>query len=346
MISLCKPVHDCTFLRNIRWHAGLMHEGMRANQIAWRSGKPRLSMTIMTSTVQFYHRDVRLRLHHHRRRAPMPPEYADESFWDKRFTKERRFEWLGSGDPLLSHIRSHLEERKRASDNLPHLPLTLHIGAGTSLLSEGIIDLYEDLGFVGDVAVVNTDFAAEAVANAERAAVPVRSSGLRSEWTKVDALSWTHNLGVARRFGEGGDGTQTFDVVVDKSTSDAISCGHDLVFRRGAGGKDEHPAIASVVSAQGEVVLEPLRLLALHLAAIVRPEGIWVVLSYSADRFPFLRRGMAEESQPPPELDASRWWTVETVEEVEAPSGQQREGVHAPQVTHRAYVLRRTDVPV
>jgi hypothetical protein len=274
----------------------------------------------------------------------MPPEYADESFWDKRFTKERRFEWLGSGDPLLSHIRSHLEDRKRASDNLLHLPLTLHIGAGTSLLSEGIIDLYEDLSFVGDVAVVNTDFAAEAVANAERAAMPVRSSGLRSVWIKVDALSWTDNLGLARRF-EGGDGTQTFDVVVDKSTSDAISCGHDLVFRRSAT-KDEHPAIGSVVSAQGEVVLEPLQLLALHLAAIVRPEGVWVVLSYSADRFPFLQQGAAEESQQSPELDASRWWTVETVDEVEAPSGQQREGVHAPQVTHRAYVLRRTDVPV
>jgi hypothetical protein len=276
----------------------------------------------------------------------MPPEYADESFWDKRFTKERRFEWLGSGDPLLSHIRSHLEDRKRASDNLLHLPLTLHIGAGTSLLSEGIIDLYEDLGFAGDVAVLNTDFAAEAVANVERTAAPARSSGLRSVWIKMDALSWTDNLSLAGRFGEWGDGAQTFDVVVDKSTSDAISCGHDLVFRRGAGGKDEHPAIASVVSAQGEVVLEPLQLLALHLAAIVRPRGIWVVLSYSADRFPFLQQGAAEESQQSPELDASRWWTVETVDEVEAPSGQQREGVHAPQVTHRAYVLRRTDVPV
>jgi hypothetical protein len=275
----------------------------------------------------------------------MPPEYADRSFWEARFTKEQHCEWLGAGEPLLKYVRAHLEALRRSKPD--NIPTTLHIGAGTSLMSESILDLYERLGYTDGMAIMNTDFAAEAIAKAKRARESSRTSGLRSMWIKADALSWGDMISLSSKYHDDGGGGPAFDAVVDKSTSDAISCGPDIVLRLDPNNqsRNQHPALIAALKDQNEVVLEPLQLLALHLAAIVRPGGLWAVLSYSANRFPFLKSKTAANNQKPA-IDACKWWTIEAVEEVEAPSGQERPGVHSPKVTYNVYVLRRTNILV
>jgi hypothetical protein len=96
-----------------------------------------------------------------------------------------------------------------------------------------------------------------------------------------------------------------------------------------------------------------LKLLALHLASAVVEGGVWVCLSYHGDRFPFLTHDSGggdelKENRMPQQggaLDMRKYWSVRKKEEVEAPSGQDRAGVHAPTVVHSLYVLERTGEP-
>lgn len=283
----------------------------------------------------------------------MPPSYASQSFWDARFTTETAFEWLGDGETTLvpalrEHLR-HLPPGARRPAGAP--PATLHIGAGTSRLGAHVIRAYDMLfnapTQAGSVAVVNTDFVSAAVER-RRAADVVEpgpgsgaDAGFTSAWEQADAMCWADMAALGARYGP-------FAAVVDKSTADAIACGADVRLDSHAAG-DAHPALARHMEATvADITLEPLQVLALHLAALVAPGGCWFALSYSAARFPFLNRRTPAGCTCAPggdgcAADAGRYWEVERVLEVEAPSGQEREGVHAPAVMHYVYVLRRTE---
>ncbi|KAI0094268.1 hypothetical protein BDY19DRAFT_912032, partial [Irpex rosettiformis] len=153
---------------------------------------------------------------------------------------------------------------------------------------------------------------------------------------------------------DGGRARRLFGIVVDKSTSDAISCGEDISFGKETLTTDTHhlsihPMLLKLVSQIDDgtsLVLEPLEILAVHLASLVEPGGLWIALSYSSHRFPFLtvkENGEDKTRRDGPKLlDASRFWEVEKVEQVDALSGG---NVYAPTVQHHLYMLRRTDVP-
>ncbi|KAI0782414.1 hypothetical protein BC629DRAFT_1289374 [Irpex lacteus] len=288
----------------------------------------------------------------------MPPSYESESFWNTRFKTESHFEWLGDGrETIIPVLQQYLLTHSKAA-KIP--PKTLHIGAGTSTLSSAILKTYHDT-YEGQTqtemrdVVVNTDFAEEVVERGRESAEAGRDE---VRWEKVDLLSWEDCRGL---ISEGGE---LFEVVVDKSTSDAISCGQDVSFSETLTGDHEtsstHPLIAQVLSrSQSEVpvVLEPLEVVALHLASLVKPRGMWIALSYSERRFPFLSasnkdsrqevdvgggRGGRDErdERGSTALDVSLFWELERVEKVDAPSGG---NAHAPLIQHHLYILRRTD---
>ncbi|KAH9944256.1 uncharacterized protein BXZ73DRAFT_96749 [Epithele typhae] len=232
----------------------------------------------------------------------MPPDYESQAYWNARFEDERHFEWLGDGaDTLLPILRTDLlaslsSARSPAPPCLtsPTVdpaaraqppPRLLHIGAGTSSLSERLRELYHELfgPAVDERALVHADYAAGLVAR-RRAAELAR--GGRMRWACVDALDWAQ----AQALLEGGVGGRAFAAVVDKSTSDAVSCGEDLAFGAPTSRARLHPALRRGPSAGGAagLVLEPMALFALHLAALVRPGGLWIALTFSAARFEFL----------------------------------------------------------
>ena len=140
-------------------------------------------------------------------------------------------------------------------------------------------------------------------------------------------------------------------VVVDKSTSDAVSCAEDVVYdgQETLSGtpRDAHPLIADLVqrSTQKKLELHPLEVLAVHLASAVEPGGIWIALSYSSDRFPFLKK----HDEVAGLLDVGLFWEVERIEPVSTGAEKEEAAtrtVYTPEVSNYLYILRRTNVIV
>ncbi|KAI0347630.1 hypothetical protein BDW22DRAFT_1320428 [Trametopsis cervina] len=264
----------------------------------------------------------------------MPPDYESASFWEARFERETHFEWLGDGrSTILPVVRDYLEEQKRRVEKHPEEAGNggvLHIGAGTSTLGEALVDLYHAHFGIGEQekekpVVVNTDFAQQAVTRGSQ-----HTKDGAEVWERVDLLQWADCADLLGRRGR-------FGVVVDKSTSDAVSCGADVLFHVGED-KGVHPALRGEGEEGGEVRMGPLEVLAVHLASLVQLGGVWVVLSYSKDRFAWLSTA---------KIDITRFWTLSSVKSVEAPwSGEKQGNVHLPRIEHWLYVLRRTDVDI
>ncbi|PSS29595.1 hypothetical protein PHLCEN_2v2743 [Hermanssonia centrifuga] len=279
----------------------------------------------------------------------MPPDYELESFWDSRFKTETHFEWLGDGqETVIPALRPFLQTR--LSTGLPRL---LHIGAGSSSLSDHLRDLYYGISGaeVAGGVILNTDFAQHAVDRGREAEKKTGNDAVR--WERVDLLRWQDVVTLKDRITAGNaDQDGPFDIVVDKSTSDAISCGEDILYKRELTSvpTSVHPLIATHLQVHGDgaISLEPLEVLALHLATLVRPGGVWIALSYSGSRFPFLQ--FSGERTMGTKLDTRIYWEKEKEVVVNAPHGWGKEGegkvnVHAPDIQHHLYIFRRTDVP-
>ncbi|KAI0778329.1 hypothetical protein BD413DRAFT_508416 [Trametes elegans] len=267
----------------------------------------------------------------------MPPDYELQSYWKERFDGEHHFEWLGDGkDTILPHVRSYLRTSLSPAHPTPGSPpRLLHIGAGTSSLSERLRELYLDVygADTDERAIVHTDFAENLVAREREAEEARRAKGGPEKgmrWFCLDVLRWTEVKALLDLAGP-------FEVVVDKSTSDAISCGEDVSYE----GKDaaKHPAIDKYLTTHGgeKTTFAAVELLAIHLASVVRAGGLWVALTFSSNRFSFLSAiGKGDASSP----RAMDYWNLERVIAVEAPSGT-KSNVHAPVVQHYVCLIRR-----
>ncbi|RPD82411.1 hypothetical protein L226DRAFT_25345 [Lentinus tigrinus ALCF2SS1-7] len=272
----------------------------------------------------------------------MPPDYELQSYWNARFENEHHFEWLGDGsDTILPHIRSHLSRSRISSHSSLRPCRLLHIGAGTSSLAERIRELYHDVygDEANEQAIVNTDFAENLVARMQEheASLAQGRPGKGMRWVCVDAMKWDDMRAVLGSSGE--DPKDTFDLVVDKSTSDAISCREDVVYKSEDPGG--HPAFNDYLATHERqaISLAPVEVLAVHLASLVKPGGLWVALTFSSNRFAFLSLPEAAELVLP---RASRYWTVEDIQTIDAPTGMEGRG-YAPIVQHYVFLLRRKE---
>jgi len=292
----------------------------------------------------------------------MPPSFAEQEYWDTRFSNDKAaFDWLLPSSLVCDIVARTIDDASLTD------PRVLHIGCGTSDLSSRLRTLVKD-----GTDVCNVDFSQPAVeagraTEADVAAAEWGGGGIEHQgnkladhmrWSQADLLSLPD---VKSLLDEEYHNECLYNVVVDKSTSDAISCGEDvevqLPYALGVHAdsqisrKEERLVVSGV---------HPLHILAVHLAALTQPvTGRWIAISYTDDRFPFLSSytksqadGLLDESTvgmcfPHP----SRLWRLEKKWQVKAvvqPSAEGDSGniVHTPEIFHWVYILARTEVPL
>ncbi|KAF1974961.1 hypothetical protein BU23DRAFT_459887 [Bimuria novae-zelandiae CBS 107.79] len=294
-----------------------------------------------------------------------PPSFGSQEYWNKRFTANSHpFEWLEAPNVLDPYIVDALRG-SRGPD-----PQLLHIGCGTSLLSyhmrahvekPGQIhnvdysDVASDVGRKREAEIFNADALVEEKSQNSDACTP---SYMR--WSTADLLDHSSILKACE--------PSSYSVIVDKSTSDSIACSDDIYVPLPYHVVTSIEDFSNTVLTQSSEPLHPLHILAVHLALATKPGGRWISLSYSTDRYPFLKSPLTE---PTPETsqtamnsaslplqgtnqdgfpDPSTLWRLVGKYEIEpqAPSkSSPGHGItHRPKVLHWIYVLERTDVPL
>lgn len=252
------------------------------------------------------------------------PSFGDLEYWNIRFSKEDNFEWLADFSLLEPWLKQAIAERSGCKGE----PQILHIGCGSSALSLQLRNLVDS-----PRQIHNVDYSDVVIGrNRRREEEMLYSLGAEIEpcrWSTLDLLSVSQILEYE------GPG---YDVIIDKSTSDAISCAADVSVRL-----PYHINTVSLTRLNGmtEAYVYPLDILANHLAYLARPGCSWVVLSYSASRFSRVQDEVTTEGLPRP----SELWNLERHEKIEQPPDP-NDTVHRPPIMHHLYVLRRTDVPL
>lgn len=140
-------------------------------------------------------------------------------------------------------------------------------------------------------------------------------------WIQADLRSWA-DLSKLAPFGP-------FDVIMDKSTCDAIATSeHETFSSRSSSESNVCPAVLESIDRDQETTLAPIELIGLHLVPLTKKDSTWIALSYSSARFdvPLLQR---------------HWEVVEKAA-IQAPSGILTSSTsHAPRIYHWLYVLKR-----
>ena len=273
------------------------------------------------------------------------PAFGSLEYWDQRFTKNPdAFDWLSTPDSLDSFVTDALDVTDEEE------PQILHIGCGSSLLSQHLKKHVRKAWQVHNIDYSEVVIETERKRDQNRSTTDQRQKKDESalmRWNAVDLLNYTSVTEVCD--------CSAYSVVVDKSTSDAISCADDVVCRLPyALTTRKRTTIEDKRKAETlELPVHPLHVMAVHLALVTKPGARWISLSYSSERYPFLKDealdidedGTAHIGIPNPKL----LWTVVGKHQVEAKEkedGSSSEVTHRPKVYHWVYVLQRTSVPL
>ena len=304
------------------------------------------------------------------------PDFSSQEYWDARFAKDPKvFDWLVPAK-VLHDIAAEVIDKTDLEE-----PQILHIGCGTA-------DSYSLRSLVKHPKhVLNIDYSEAAIqaaskreqellasAHIESLLAPPDSAGKHDSvqdaepappmrWSCKNLLSLHSALSL---LGTQQDEGQLFDIILDKSTSDSISCGQDvqlsLPYPLSINGWARR-VLGSGTSQLRDV--HPMHVLAVHLAALTRPgTGRWIVISYSEERFPFLPpfpTTAANGMLPDDVIQAGfthphQLWRLEAKEQINLDEGNETLAerkkrlslgyVHQPRVSHWLYIMRRTDALV
>ncbi|CAI6248958.1 unnamed protein product [Periconia digitata] len=107
-------------------------------------------------------------------------------------------------------------------------------------------------------------------------------------WSCVDLLSHSSVLLACQ--------PSTYSLVIEKSTSDSISCADDVQVALPYCINVPQDAVPVPGVKQTQRSVHPLHLVAIHLALVTKPGGRWISLSYSDNRYPFLDESGLENS--------------------------------------------------
>ncbi|KAK4685048.1 hypothetical protein P7C73_g5107, partial [Tremellales sp. Uapishka_1] len=175
-------------------------------------------------------------------------DFSSATYWSSRFETERSigFEWLVPSSVILPIILSQVNSLPPAA-----VLRVLHFGCGTSSLGSELANVLSRGPSLPNqkTHIVDSDYV-------DPSLLPT-SSFANTEYVtystvQQDLLSPTYVL----------DPEERYDLLIDKSTADAISCG---------------PIIGGY---------EPIQVLCTNLASFTKPGGRWISISYSENRFP------------------------------------------------------------
>lgn len=188
-------------------------------------------------------------------------DFSSQAYWSSRFQTEISFEWLATTDDLVPLILETIIQLRNARPSRESAgPFNvLHFGCGTSSLGSDIARAASQwVTSAPDwLRVVDADYALASIHTQNGDEMP--GSGV--ERIQLDVLD---REDCARTAPPGG-----WDLLVDKSTADAISCGPDIIL-------------------EGVRKVEPIEALCANLASVTRHGGRWVCISYSENRFKHL----------------------------------------------------------
>lgn len=157
-------------------------------------------------------------------------DFEKQSYWHDRFQSEQSFEWLLPSSDFMEIIGPHLSHLDRSSR-------IMQLGFGTS-------DLQNHFRAAGFLNVTNIDYEPLAIAR-----------GREAERRAFGDVQMSYKVADATCLERTGD--EGYDLILEKSTVDAISCGGEDAFLKMAKG----------------------------VHACLKPGAVWISLSYSAYRF-------------------------------------------------------------
>jgi hypothetical protein len=250
---------------------------------------------------------------------------------------------------VSAHTIRYFQEIERTPEATSGTAI-LHPGSGSSDLSNRLRELVSSRhqqenshpDTSSTTVILNVDFAAAAIEigrRRERAEFgDDKNTNSPMRWAVVDLLEWTS---FKRACDEHcGNGKIKFNLIVEKSCTDALACGADVQLGPFSSDGSKSGGLALPLPIPRELysrLFAPEAVVAVCLAAVTQPGGAWVALSYSGERFDFLR----DAEQP-----AAAMWSVERVQRVVASDGVEapRHGgtvVHRPEIVHFVYTIRR-----
>ncbi|KAF8522752.1 hypothetical protein BU17DRAFT_86654 [Hysterangium stoloniferum] len=247
-------------------------------------------------------------------------DFSSLNYWEHRFSSEPAFEWLQPSSYLLPTLASELQSMREQQNELA----ILHTGCGSSDLSNRL----RQLCTAGEHAkhqttILNVDFSSRAIKIGQSRELEAfgEQTAKGMCWAVVDLLHWGSLRQACAEVGK-----RQFDLIVEKSCTDAIACGPDVELQ-------ELPEDGAVSSSPQ--LLAPEVVMAVYLGRVTNPGAAWIALSYSAERFDFLK----DRCQ-----FASSIWTMEKVERVSTEDHTEARAdliVHRPEISHFMYTIRR-----
>lgn len=227
------------------------------------------------------------------------PDYSSRWYWKDRLLSEdsEGFEWLVSSEDILPHIAPIIEESRIEPARV------LHFGCGSSTLGA---DLQRRFGKL--VNVYDADYA---ISETERKFLLQRFTDSGIETPRVLHLDALNSQQMIDCSPPGG-----WNLLVDKSTADAIACGE--------------PIATTAQADTGPATHDPIEVLCRNLRRVTSADAAWVSISYSASRFEFLQGA-----------EHRHGWRVESKIAIRH-SGSEAGGiVHRPVTATWVWVLRR-----
>ncbi|KAJ3066777.1 hypothetical protein HDU98_009965 [Podochytrium sp. JEL0797] len=227
-------------------------------------------------------------------------DFSSKSFWDSRFEDETNFEWLTGADTLAQHVASLLATQQHFNRDTTTL---LHIGSGTSTLSNSLRSLLVPNYLSSPALITNLDYSPLAVQKGKEIERDQFES-IQMRWCVADLLNWESLQESLRAIHPTAEFIK-YSMIVEKSCADAISCGHNVI----------SSSPLQIPESNARNCVAPTVALAFHLARVTNAGARWIALSYSKYRFDFLDPDSDEYSQ-----EARQLWRVVEMREVEPES--------------------------
>jgi hypothetical protein len=272
----------------------------------------------------------------------MPPSYGSQEYWNNRFTSETEpFEWLEA-----PHVLDPFLVDKLTTDDNSH-PKLLHIGCGTSRLSYHLRTIVK-----APQQIHNLDYSEVAINLGQQREKELytneqtieNTTGTFMRWDAVNLLDHKSFLGACK--------PDTYSIIVDKSTSDSIACSDDVFIPLPYPIDNRPNEPINLDLREAPEPIHPLHVMAVHLALATKPGALWIALSYSNDRFPFVDGLYSSRPHISGFPDTGTLWKlldkreVENTEQQSATANDVNTIIHRPKVSHWVYILQRTDVPL